>query len=136
MVAGLLSADGPNILTIGDSISMCGFGYGHFVNDMLVNQTGGRLAGYSSACGQMASSAGSATKIAHCIGNASGTLKPKAFSVITYNAGLHDCDTNERVHADAYRVNLKAGLEVLMAAGQCRECVFSRESVRAKRSAH
>jgi hypothetical protein len=91
---------------------MCGFGYGHFVNDMLVNQTGGRLAGYSSACGQMASSAGSATKIAHCIGNASGTLKPKAFSVITYNAGLHDCDTNERVHADAYRVNLKAELEI------------------------
>ena len=33
---GLLSTDAPNILTIGDSISMCGFGYGHFVHDMLV----------------------------------------------------------------------------------------------------
>ena len=27
------------------------YGYGHFVNDMLVQQTGGTLAGYSSACG-------------------------------------------------------------------------------------
>ena len=51
---GLLSTDAPNILTIGDSISMCGFGYGHFVHDMLVKQSNGTLAGYSSACGQMA----------------------------------------------------------------------------------
>ena len=113
---GLLSTDGPNILTIGDSISMCGFGYGHFVNDMLVTQTQGRLAGYSSACGQMASTANSAEKMANCIGNSTGTLKGRPFSVITYNAGLHDCDTAERVHADAYRLNLKAGLEVLKAA--------------------
>ena len=47
----MLSTTAPNILTIGDSISMCGYGYGHFVNDMLVQQTGGTLAGYSSACG-------------------------------------------------------------------------------------
>ena len=50
---GALSTTAPNILTIGDSISMCGYGYGHFVNDMLVGQTNGTLAGYSSACGQM-----------------------------------------------------------------------------------
>ncbi len=113
---GLLSTDAPNILTIGDSISMCGFGYGHFVNDMLVMQTRGRLAGYSSACGQMASTKDSAKKMANCIGNSTGTLKGRPFSVITYNAGLHDCDTAERIHADAYRVNLKAGLQVLKGA--------------------
>jgi hypothetical protein len=107
-----LATDGPNILTIGDSISMCGFGYGHFVHDMLVTQTGGRLAGYSSACGQMASTANSSKKMASCIGNATGTLKGMPFSVITYNAGLHDCITAERVHAEAYRANLKAGLQV------------------------
>jgi hypothetical protein len=84
---GLLSTDAPNVLTIGDSISMCGFGYGHFVHDMLVEQSGGTLAGYSSACGQMASTAGSAEKMTRCIGNTSGTLKPQTFSVITYNAG-------------------------------------------------
>jgi len=95
---------------------MCGYGYGHFVHDMLVTQTGGRLAGYSSACGQMASSANSPKKMASCIGNATGNLKEKPFSVITYNAGLHDCDTSERVHADSYRANLKAGLQVLKGA--------------------
>ena len=67
---------------------MCGFGYGHFVNDMLVAQTNGTLAGYSSACGQMASSNGGAAKMTRCIGNSTGNLKPKTFSVITYNAGL------------------------------------------------
>ena len=111
-----LATDAPNILTIGDSISMCGYGYGHFVHDMLVTQTAGRLAGYSSACGQMASTANSTKKMASCIGNATGTLKGKPFSVITYNAGLHDCDTSDRVHADAYRINLKAGLQVLKGA--------------------
>ena len=62
------------------------------------SQTRGRLAGYSysSACGQMASSANSPKKMASCIGNATGTLKGKPFSVITYNAGLHDCDAPEQ----------------------------------------
>eukprot|EP01052_Picozoa_sp_SAG31_P008824 SAG31_NODE_452_length_15484_cov_20.883198_1_plen_348_part_00 len=64
----------------------------------------------------MASTAGSAKKMANCIGNATGKLKGTPFSVITYNAGLHDCDTSERIHADAYRANLKAGLEVLKGA--------------------
>lgn len=113
---GALSSTGPNILTIGDSISMCGYGYGHFVNDMLVQQTGGRLAGYSSACGQMASSKDGAAKMTKCIGNTSGTLKPQSFSVITYNAGLHDCDTSERVLPDAYRANVRAVLETLKPA--------------------
>jgi hypothetical protein len=118
---GTLSAAAPNILTIGDSISMCGYGYGHFVNDMLVNQTDnglghGTLAGYSSACGQMASSNDGAAKMTKCIGNTTGTLKPKTFSVITYNAGLHDCDTSERVEPEAYRANVKAVLETLKPA--------------------
>jgi len=36
--------------------------------------------------------------------------------VITYNAGLHDCDTNERVPADEYRSNLRAVFETLKPA--------------------
>ena len=57
-----------------------------------------------------------ARKMAKCIGNSTGTLKGRPFSVITYNAGLHDCDTNERVHADDYRKFLTAGLQVLKGA--------------------
>lgn len=37
--------------------------------------------------GQMASSANGPEKVKQCIGNATGNLKPKAWSVITYNAG-------------------------------------------------
>ena len=33
-----------------------------------------------------------------------------------YNAGLHDCITAERVDAEAYRANLRAGLQVLQRA--------------------
>ena len=63
-----------------------------------------------------ASTANSVEKMTKCIGNSSGTLKPNTFSVITYNAGLHDCDTAERIHPAEYRLNLKAGLAVLKQA--------------------
>ena len=66
--------------------------------------------------GQMASSAGGAAKVAGCMGNATGTLKPKAWSVITYNAGLHDCDASEFVNAMAYEANIRAVLEMLKPA--------------------
>jgi hypothetical protein len=55
----------------------------------------------------MASSANGAAKVRDCMGNSTGTLKPKAWSVITYNAGLHDCDTNEFVNPTAYAENLR-----------------------------
>lgn len=50
------------------------------------------------------------------MGNATGTLKPKAWSVITYNAGLHDCDTREFVNSTKYAANLKAIFETLKPA--------------------
>ena len=108
-----LSTTGPNILLVGDSISMGSSGYSLFVQDMMQTATGGAFAsvqhgGGFGGGGQMASSANGAAKMQGCMGNATGTLKPHSWSVITYNAGLHDCDTTERVHADAYRANLKA----------------------------
>ena len=63
--------------------------------------------------GQMASSANGVAKMSACMGNATGELPPHAWSVITYNAGLHDCDTRERVLPDAYRSNLKGIFEVM-----------------------
>jgi len=64
----------------------------------------------------MASSTNGAAKVKACMGNATGTLKAKAWSVITYNAGLHDCDTPERVLPDAYAANLRAVFETLKPA--------------------
>ena len=49
-------------------------------------------------------------------GNGTGTLAPKAWSVITYNAGLHDCDTHERVKAADYTANLKGIFETMKPA--------------------
>jgi hypothetical protein len=60
---------------------------------MLETYTGGTLVGSLQhgggfgGGGQMASSANGAEKVKECMGNATGTLKPKAWSVITYNAG-------------------------------------------------
>ena len=88
------------------SISMGSSGYSLFVQDMMQTSTGGALAsiqhgGGFGGGGQMASSANGVAKVNACMGNATGTLKPHAWSVITYNAGLHDCDTPERVLPDA-----------------------------------
>lgn len=109
-------------MMIGDSISMGGSGYSLFVQDMLQTYTNGTLAGSVQhgggfgGGGQMASSSNGAAKVASCMGNATGTLKPKAWSVITYNAGLHDCDTREFVPPDKYAANLKAIFETLKPA--------------------
>lgn len=65
---------------------------------------------------KMASSANGAEKVKDCMGNATGTLKPDAWSVITYNAGLHDCDTREFVNATNYRQNLHDVFETLKPA--------------------
>jgi hypothetical protein len=116
-----LSATGPNVLLVGDSISMGGSGYSLFVQDMMQTATGGALAsiqhgGGFGGGGQMASSANGVAKMSACMGNATGALKPHAWSVVTYNAGLHDCDTTERVLPDAYRANLK-GIFQTMKAG-------------------
>jgi hypothetical protein len=117
-----LSKTGPNVMMIGDSISMGGYGYSPFVKDMLQTHSAATLAGSVQhgggfgGGGQMASSANGAEKVKECIGNKTGALKPKAWSVITYNAGLHDCDTTERVHATQYRANLQGVFATLMPA--------------------
>jgi len=64
----------------------------------------------------MASSANGTSKVRDCIGNHTGNLPSKAWSVITYNAGLHDCDTTQYVNASDYAANLKAVFETLKPA--------------------
>ncbi len=90
-----LSRTAPNILLIGDSVSMGSFGYAQFVQDVIQTASNGTLAavqhggGYGGG-GQMASTADGAQKVSDCMGNHSGTLPPKAWAVVTYNSGLHD----------------------------------------------
>ena len=88
------------------------------VQDLMESSTGGTLAsiqhgGGFGHGGQMASSNNGVAKMSACMGNATGTLPPKAWSVITYNAGLHDCDKSERVLPDAYRANLQGIFETM-----------------------
>ena len=117
-----LAARGGNVLLIGDSISMGSSGYSLFDQDMLQTATGGALVGSLQhgggfgRGGQMASSSNGAAKVAACMGNASGTLPPNAWSVVTYNAGLHDCDTTEFVDPAAYTANLRGVFETLKPA--------------------
>ena len=117
-----MSIAAPNVMLIGDSISEGENGYSLFVQDMLTNSSGGTLVGSLQhgggfgGGGQMASSNNGVAKVTACIGNATGTLKRKAWSVITYNAGLHDCDAGERVEPAAYTANLKAIFETLKPA--------------------
>ena len=90
-----LSRTAPNILLIGDSVSMGSFGYAQFVQHVIQTASNGTLAavqhggGYGGG-GQMASTADGAQKASDCMGNHSGTLPPKAWAVVTYNSGLHD----------------------------------------------
>jgi len=64
--------------------------------------------------GRMASSANGAAKVKACMGNVTGTLKPKTCSA--YNAGLHDCNTSERVQPADYTKNLLGVFETLRPA--------------------
>ena len=71
---------------------MGGSGYSLFVRDVVETATTGTLGtvqhgGGFGGGGQMASSTNGAAKVAACMGNATGSLAPKAWSVITYNAG-------------------------------------------------
>jgi hypothetical protein len=97
-------------------------GYSLFVQDMLQTYTNGTLVGSLQhgggfgGGGQMASSTDGFAKVAGCMGNGTGTLKPKAWSVITYNAGLHDCDSSEYVAPEQYAINLKRVFETLKPA--------------------
>ena len=115
-----MSITAPNVMMIGDSISEGENGYSLFVQDMLTKGSGGALVGSLQHGGgfsyNSANSKNGAATVAACIGNATGTLKPKAWSVVTYNAGLHDCDAGERVEPAAYAANLKAIFETLKPA--------------------
>eukprot|EP01050_Picozoa_sp_SAG11_P003628 SAG11_NODE_210_length_12303_cov_10.235824_7_plen_392_part_00 len=129
-----------NVLMIGDSISMgCGgssaghqchaYGYGSFVKNLLQTQSlpfnaslqsPGTLVGSVQHGEGMQynfdSSKGAAQKVACSIGNATGqngnaSLPPNAWSVVTYNAGLHDCTRGEWVEPKQYAANLKAAFQ-------------------------
>ena len=116
-----LSTDAPNVLMIGDSVSMGPTGYALFVQDLIETASGGALGvvqhgGGMGWGGQMASSADGAAKVRDCMGNHTGTLKPEAWSVITYNAGLHDCALTQWVSETDYTSNLRAVFETLKPA--------------------
>eukprot|EP01052_Picozoa_sp_SAG31_P033755 SAG31_NODE_3857_length_3815_cov_2.961518_3_plen_607_part_00 len=118
----------PNVLMIGDSISEGPSGYALFVRDLLQTdywtnrshdlvgtvQHGGGMGDR----GQMASSANGVNKCTGCIGNTSGTLPAKAWSVVTYNAGLHDCDkeSHEYISPAEYSANLRGIFTTLIPA--------------------
>ena len=78
-----LAADAPNILLIGDSVSMGPTGYALFVQDLIETASNGSLGvvqhgGGFGWSGQMASSANGAAKVRDCMGNNSGSLEAKA----------------------------------------------------------
>ena len=121
----------PNVLLIGDSISKGNSGYSLYVRDILqtVGPTG--LRGTSDSLlgtlqhgggfggdGQAAASQQGAEKVACYMGNATGSLAPKAWSTITYNAGLHDCGRGSTQWVDPveYEANLRAIFTTLLPA--------------------
>ena len=116
-----LAAGAPNILLIGDSVSMGPTGYALFVQDLIETASNGSLGvvqhgGGFGWGGQMASSANGAAKARDCMGNNSGSLPAKAWSVVTYNAGLHDCALTQWVSEAHYASNLRAVFETLKPA--------------------
>ena len=137
-----LAGNAPNTMMIGDSISEGPSGYSLFVRDLLLadyfanaSSRGQAVPGSTKAAGasffgtvqhgggeggrgQMASSDNGVAKVRDCIGNATGNLSSKAWSVVTYNAGLHDCDraSGEYVSPAAYRANLEGVFSTLLPA--------------------
>ena len=118
--APALAPRAANVLTIGDSISAGFTGYHLNVEAMLsANESASErpLVGfYEGAALPLLSSKNAAASLVGLIGNTSGQLPPRAWSVITYNAGLHDCDTQEWVSAADYAANLRAALRILKPA--------------------
>jgi hypothetical protein len=123
----------PNVLMIGDSISKGNSGYSLYVRDILQTVEPSGLRGTSDSLigtvqhgggfgsdGQAAASQQGAAKVACYMGNASGSLESKAWSTITYNAGLHDCGrgSSEWVNASAYEANLRAIFSTLIPAAR------------------
>ena len=99
----------PNVMLVGDSISKGNIGYSLYVRDILQHVLPSGLAGDATslvgtlqhgggfgADGQAAASQDGVTKVSFYDGNGTGSLKPKAWSVLTYNAGLHDCGRGSR----------------------------------------
>jgi lysophospholipase L1-like esterase len=96
----------PNVLLIGDSISMGSFGYAWPVRWMLANNDSGlatvvHAGGYGSG-GQWASS----SKMRGCL--QAGYLDNHSFDVVTINAGIHDCaEYFSRINETQYAGNLR-----------------------------
>eukprot|EP01045_Picozoa_sp_COSAG04_P030828 COSAG04_NODE_5489_length_1600_cov_1.225183_1_plen_495_part_10 len=118
--APALAPRDANVLTIGDSISAGFTGYHLNVEAMLsANESESErpLVGfYEGAALPLLSSKNAAASLVGLIGNTSGQLPPRAWSVITYTAALHDCDTQEWVSAADYAANLRAALRILKPA--------------------
>ena len=126
-----LVPNAPNVMLIGDSISKGNSGYSLYVRDILQNVLPSGLRGDATSLvatlqhgggfgsdGQAAASKDGVAKVSCYDGNATGTLRPKAWSVLSYNAGLHDCDRGEYewVNATAYEANLRGIFSVLKSA--------------------
>jgi hypothetical protein len=112
----------PNVMLIGDSISKGNSGYSLYVRDILQRVLPSGLAGDSASLvgtlmhgggfgsdGQAAASQQGAAKVGCYDGNGTGSLAAQAWSVLTYNAGLHDCGrgSSQWVDSTAYERNLR-----------------------------
>ena len=117
-----MASHAPNVMLIGDSISKGNSGYSLYVRDILQHVLPSGLAGDATSLvgtlqhgggfgsdGQAAASQDGVAKVSCYDGNGTGSLKPKAWSVLTYNAGLHDCGrgSTEWVNSTAYEQNVR-----------------------------
>eukprot|EP01043_Picozoa_sp_COSAG02_P059221 COSAG02_NODE_7509_length_2978_cov_2.356721_3_plen_620_part_00 len=96
----------PNVLLIGDSISMGSFGYAWPVHRMLANNDSGLAtvahAGGFGGGGQWASS----SKMRGCLDGP--YLGNHSYDVVTINAGIHDCaEYYSRINETQYTANLR-----------------------------
>jgi hypothetical protein len=119
----LTSAAGrPIVLSAGDSISAGYTGYHLNTVDILQQSfagTGPRPLVASADAGTLPilSLMNAATSWKGLLGNTSGKLPPQAWSVITYNSGLHDCvDMGMLTNASFYESELRQVLELLKPA--------------------
>ena len=107
----------PNVLLVGDSISMGSYGYAWYVRELLAANSSGlatvQHAGGFGGGGQFASVASHRS----CFSGPESTyLRGHHFDVATYNAGIHGCcNSSERVTDAAYTADLRLVLTGLAA---------------------